>query len=290
VTMPDGEQYKTLDTLASLYGQLLAAGLDRTSAIVALGGGVTGDVAGFAAATFMRGIPFIQVPTTLLAQVDSSVGGKVAVDFGAAKNLVGAFYQPAAVIIDTGALRTLPAAHLRSGLAEIVKHGVLGSPALFEHIEKNGAEPIEWIVKEAVQVKINVVQQDPEERGIRAILNLGHTTGHAVEAVTNYEISHGDGVAIGLIAATHIALNMGVCAADVLPRLLAIYQHLGLSSSVSAQPSAIYRAMFADKKKRDGRLRFVLPKAIGEVTIAEDVPERVVVDALAKVTSVQPIL
>jgi 3-dehydroquinate synthase len=285
VLMPDGEQYKTLDTLANLYEQLLAGGLDRHSTIIALGGGVVGDTAGFAAATYMRGISFIQAPTTLLAQVDSSVGGKVAVDAGQAKNLVGAFYQPKAVIIDTDTLSMLPYHHLRSGLAEVVKHGVLGSPHLFEHIEQSGAEPIEWIVREAIQVKIDIVQQDPEERGIRAILNLGHTTGHAIEAVTGFQVSHGDGVAIGILAATYIAMDMGICAGDVLPRLLAVYKRLGLPSTVQADPAIIYQAMFSDKKKSDGHLRFILPKAIGQVVTRDDVPETTIMDALGSIAT-----
>ncbi len=284
ITIPDGEQYKTLDTLRDIYRQLLAAGLERGSAIVALGGGVVGDTAGFAAATYMRGIPLVQVPTTLLAQVDSSVGGKVAVDFGTAKNLVGAFHQPQAVVIDTGVLRTLPSAHRRCGMAEIIKHGVLGSPALFEHLEQHGAEPMDWVVREALLVKIRVVQEDPEERGVRAILNLGHTTGHAIEAVTEYWVPHGDGVAIGMVAATHMALELGICQADVLPRLLALLDRFGLPASVDADLEAVYRAMFADKKKREGRLRFILPEAIGRVIISDSVPEEIVRRALAQVT------
>ncbi|MCL4534008.1 MAG: 3-dehydroquinate synthase [Bacteroidetes bacterium] len=285
VTIADGEQYKTLATVDDLYSRFLAAGLERGSAVVALGGGVVGDTAGFAAATYMRGIPFVQVPTTLLAQVDSSVGGKVAVDHARAKNLVGAFHQPRAVIIDTAVLRTLLPQHLRCGLAEIVKHGVLGSPALFEHLERHGAEPMDRVVREALAVKIRVVQQDPEERGVRAILNLGHTTGHAVEAVTSYRVPHGDGVAIGMVAATHMALALGLCAPDVLPRLLALLGRFGLPTSVEADPNAIYEAMFADKKKKEGRLRFILPQAIGSVIISDQVPEEVVRLALARITT-----
>ena len=285
IEIPDGEQYKTLATVGSLYERFLAAGLERGSAVVTLGGGVVGDTAGFAAATYMRGVPFVQVPTTLLAQVDSSVGGKVAVDYGRAKNLVGAFHQPHAVLIDTATLRTLPPEHLRCGLAEIVKHGVLGSPDLFAHLEQHGAEPIDRVVRDALMVKIRVVQEDPEERGIRAILNLGHTTGHALEAVTDYRLPHGDAVAVGMVAATHMALALGDCAPEVLPRLVALLRRFGLPTAVAADPSAVYQAMFADKKKKDGRLRFILPQAIGRVIISDRVPEAVVRQALTEVTA-----
>ncbi len=285
IEIPDGEQYKNLATLDRLYGQLMQAGLDRGSAIVTLGGGVVGDTAGFAAATYMRGIPFVQVPTTLLAQVDSSVGGKVAVDHASAKNLVGAFYQPRMVIIDTATLRSLPSEHLRGGLAETVKHGLLGSPALFAHLEQYGAEPLPEVVRRSVQVKIDVVQQDPEERGLRAILNLGHTTGHAIEAVTGFRVPHGYGVAIGMLAATHMAMAIGICQPDVLPRLTALLRRFDLPLAVRAVPEEIYQAMFSDKKKRNGRLRFILPQAVGKVIISDDVPEEVIRHALRQVTT-----
>ncbi|MDQ3250522.1 MAG: 3-dehydroquinate synthase, partial [Chloroflexota bacterium] len=207
----EGEQHKTLATIAGLYEQFLDAGLDRSSPVIALGGGVIGDMAGFAAATYLRGVPFVQMPTSLLAMVDASVGGKTGVDLPQGKNLVGAFKQPQIVIIDPAVLETLPAAEYRAGLAEVIKHGIIGAPDLFEQLEAYGPTSLAHLVTDAVRVKVQIVQEDPFERGRRAILNLGHTFGHALELVSDFKVRHGEGVALGLVAAAHMAVTLGRC-------------------------------------------------------------------------------
>ncbi len=213
IEIPDGEKYKTLETVRAIYDQLIDARLDRRSIIFALGGGVVGDIAGFAAATFLRGVPFVQLPTTLLAMVDASIGGKVAVDHPRGKNLIGAFKQPHAIIADTDTLVTLPDAELRAGMAEVVKHAVIGDAGLFEVLEigdwrlesSNWRLVIgDWIAR-AIRVKVDIVARDPFEQGERAKLNLGHTFGHALEKLSNYELRHGDAVAIGLVCAARLA-------------------------------------------------------------------------------------
>ncbi|RME44321.1 MAG: 3-dehydroquinate synthase, partial [Caldilineae bacterium] len=198
--IPDGEAHKTLATVAGLYDRFLSAGLERKSVVLALGGGVVGDTAGFAAATYLRGVPFVQIPTTLLAMVDASVGGKTGVDLPQGKNLVGAFKQPEMVLIDPLLLRTLPAAEFRAGLAEVLKHGIIGHPALF-HALRRGDFTLPWMIAEAVKVKVRVVEADPFEGGRRAVLNLGHTFGHAFERLANFRLRHGEGVAMGLVCA-----------------------------------------------------------------------------------------
>ena len=203
--MPEGEQYKTLETVSDLYTQFLAARLDRRSTVVALGGGVVGDLAGFAAATYLRGVHFVQVPASLLAMVDASVGGKTGVDLPQGKNLVGAFKQPDLVVIDPDVISTLPTAEFRSGLAEIVKHGVIDAPDLFSRLEDEGPTSMSHMIVEAVRVKVRIVEEDPFERGRRAILNLGHTFGHALELVSNFSVRHGEGVALGMVAAAAMA-------------------------------------------------------------------------------------
>src|SRR5690606_3988091 len=210
VTMPDGEQFKTLATVATVYGDLVRARLDRGSTVIALGGGVVGDTAGFAAATYMRGVRLVQIPTSLLAMVDSSVGGKVGVDLPDGKNLVGAFKQPDAVIIDPEILETLPQPEWRNGMAEVIKHGLLADPVLLDtslHNRERAAE----LVRRAVQVKVDVVQQDPYEKGIRAHLNLGHTFAHAIEQVTQYRWPHGEAVGVGLLAAAQLSSVLSMC-------------------------------------------------------------------------------
>jgi shikimate kinase/3-dehydroquinate synthase len=279
-TMPAGEAHKTLDTVSDLYGQFLAAGLDRSGLVLALGGGVVGDVAGFAAATFMRGLSLVQVPTTLLAMVDSSVGGKTGVDLPAGKNLVGAFKQPALVAIDPATLATLPAADFRAGLAEVVKAGVINSPELFDRLE-DGQVNLSWIIRQAVAVKVAVVEADPYERGRRAVLNLGHTFAHAFEVLSDYQLRHGEAVAMGLAAASRLAVDLGRCPPDASRRIVALLDHLGLPTTIpDYDPEAVWEAMTSDKKKRGKRLRFVLPLNIGQVDIFDDVPRRAVLAAL----------
>lgn len=288
-TMPAGEEHKTLDTVSDLYRQFLKVGLDRSGLVVALGGGVVGDVVGFAAATYMRGLPLAQIPTTLLAMVDSGVGGKTGVDLPAGKNLVGAFKQPRLVIIDSEVLGTLPATDFRAGLAEVVKAGVIGSPQLFERLEDGQALPrpkayasLPWIIREAVAVKVDVVEDDPYERGRRAVLNLGHTFAHAYEVLSDYQLRHGEAVAMGMVSASRLAVDLGHCPPDVSQRIVALFDHLGLPTTPpDYDPEAVWEAMTSDKKKQGKRLRFVLPLDIGRVDVFDDVPRQAVLAILA---------
>ncbi len=279
--VPDGEAAKTLDTVRELYGAFLKAGLDRQGVVLALGGGVTGDLAGFAAATYLRGVPLVQVPTTLLAMVDSSVGGKVGVDLPQGKNLVGAFKQPALVVADVDALATLPAAELANGLAETVKTGIIGDALLFHQIEQHGPAPLPWIVRRAIGVKVAVVQADPYERGVRATLNLGHTFGHALERLSGYALPHGAAVAIGLVAAAKLAARLGAGDPGLAPRVAAVLARLGLPTAYRGYSSeAVWEAMGTDKKRRGGRLRFVLPRSLGDVVVSDAVPREEVLAVL----------
>lgn len=283
-SIPDGEQHKTLSTVAALYEQFLAGGLDRSGTVLSLGGGVTGDVAGYAAATYMRGVCFAQVPTTLLSMVDASVGGKTGVDLPQGKNLVGAFKQPVLVVVDLAVLATLPAEEIRSGVVEIVKHGVIGAPDLFAELERKAGLLSWWwrgdggtSIARALGVKIGVVEQDPFERGRRAVLNLGHTVGHGLERLSGFSLRHGEAVAIGLVAAARIALRMGRAEPSLASRIESVLSAWGLS--VRCPPldiDALWEVMAYDKKRKGRTLRWVLPHAIGQVEIAEHVPPDVV--------------
>jgi 3-dehydroquinate synthase len=280
--MPAGEAHKTLETVSDLYTQFLAAGLDRSGLVVALGGGVVGDVVGFAAATYMRGLPLAQIPTTLLAMVDSSVGGKTGVDLPAGKNLVGAFKQPVLVAIDPEVLATLPPADFRAGLAEVAKAGVISSPELFQRLEDGGTD-LSWIIREAVAVKVTVVEADPYERGRRVVLNLGHTFAHAFERLSDYQLRHGEAVAMGTAVAARLAVDLGHCSPAVSQRIIALLDHLGLPTApADYEPEAVWEAMTSDKKKQGKQLRFVLPLDIGQVDVFDDVPRQVVLATLAR--------
>ena len=282
--VPDGERFKTLDTVHDLYEELLDRRLDRSSVVVALGGGVIGDMAGFVAATYMRGLPLVHVPTTLLAMIDSSIGGKTAVDLPRGKNLVGAFYPPKRVVTDPSLLDTLPPEEFRSGLGEVVKAGTIGSEALFRRLEGEGFDSLPWILKEAIGVKVALVEEDPYERGRRAELNLGHTFGHALEALSNYSLRHGDAVSIGQRVAARVAVRLGLCDPDTEARIAALLEQLELPTSFAGyDPARVWDAMSADKKKRGKRLRFVLPVRVGEVTVTEDVTREVALQALDEV-------
>jgi len=281
ITIPDGEVHKTPETVRRLYDRFVAARLERHSTVVALGGGVVGDLAGFAAATYLRGILFVQAPTTLLAMVDSSVGGKVGVDLPQGKNLVGAFKQPALVVADTETLGTLAEAEWRAGLAEVVKHGLIGAPALLERLEQGEERQAEAWLADAVRVKVAIVEEDPFEEGRRAVLNLGHTFGHAIEQVTDYRWRHGEAVAVGLVAACHLSAARGACDSALLERIGTLLTRLGLPTHAPGlDPAALYRAMSTDKKRRGGRLRFVLVRAPGDVFVTDDVPTDVVHETL----------
>lgn len=283
IEMPDGEKYKTLDSVRTIYDQLIDAKLDRGSIIFALGGGVIGDTAGFAAATFLRGVHCVQLPTTLLAMVDASIGGKVAVDHPRGKNLIGAFKQPLAVIVDPKTLETLPDAEYRSGMAEVVKHGIIGDAELFGRLETGDwrLEVGSWLGR-AIQVKVDIVSRDPFEHGERAKLNLGHTFSHAFETLSNFEIRHGDAVAIGIMCATRLALHRKMCDERLVTRIEKLLSTIRLPTRVPREMSAnaIIAAMETDKKRVDARLRFLVPRAIGEVDIVDDVTTKEIVAAI----------
>ncbi len=278
-----GEQQKNLDTARSLYDLMLNGRMERLSPLVALGGGVVGDTAGFVAATFLRGVPFVQCPTTLLAMVDASVGGKVGVNVPQGKNLVGAFHQPCLVAIDTDTLKTLPARELRCGLAECVKHALIRDESLFDWIDQNlsailglNSDALVELVERNVHIKAAVVMADEKESGQRAHLNFGHTFAHAIEATQSYDSGghhHGEAVALGMVAATGLAVSLGRCPGDVLDRLTALLGRIGLpvADKGLAAPQRLLAAMRHDKKVQDGRIRLVLPDRIGSVGIVSDV-------------------
>ena len=287
--LPAGEEHKRLDRIEWLCGRFLEAGLDRSSAILALGGGVVGDVTGFAAASFMRGIRFVQVPTTIVAQVDSSVGGKTGVNHPLGKNSIGAFHQPSAVVIDLSLLSTLPGREVRAGLAEVIKHGVIADADLFVYMETNSASildkdpaALEWPVLRSCEIKSAVVAEDEREHGLRANLNYGHTFGHAFEAATGYKLFlHGEAVGLGMHAAGVLAELMGMTDAAFTARQRACLLAYGLPVSWPYIPiEETVAAMRHDKKARSGTLRFVLPDRMGHVVQRTDVPEECVRRAL----------
>lgn len=292
-TFSAGEAHKTLDTVQGLYEQLLEAGVDRSATVVALGGGVVGDVGGFVAATYLRGVRLVQCPTSLLAMVDASVGGKTGVDMPQGKNLVGAFKQPAAVLADVGTLRTLPPAQFAAGMAEVVKHALIAGGDLLSLVERGDwrqerlfqADQEQLLVNlivAAIGVKRDVVQIDPFEQGRRAILNLGHTFAHAIERVSNYDISHGHAVAMGLVAAADLSARLEHCDAALQLRLEAILERLYLPTRIPAslRPDDLLAAMGSDKKKVRGRLRFVLLRDVGDVFVTPEVPGDAVLQTL----------
>lgn len=289
--VPDGEEAKTLQVAASLYDSALAAGIERRAAVIALGGGVVGDVAGFIAATWLRGVPFIQVPTTLLAQVDSSVGGKVAVNHPGGKNLIGAFYQPLAVIADLDTLATLPPREIRAGLAEVIKYGVIGDASFFAYLEEHleGAlagdkEVLETIVLRSCAMKAAVVARDERESGLRAVLNFGHTVGHAVEAVTGFTAyRHGEAVAMGMVAAARLAVRRGMFSMEETGRLVRLLARAGLPVTLpDLDPATFQAALGHDKKVRQGQLRMVLPERLGRVQVISVSIEEVMAQVFEK--------
>jgi len=281
LVVPDGERYKTLETATWLYSRLLELGADRKSALVALGGGVIGDLTGFVAATFLRGLPLIQAPTSLLAMADASLGSKVGVDLPQGKNLVGAFKDAIAIVSDLSVLRTLPQREFKNGLAEILKAGMIGDAELFARLERGNVEPVEEILLPAIKVKANILAKDPFEHGERAYLNLGHTFGHAIEAVLQYQIPHGQAVAIGLRAAALLAERLGIASGEVRARVERALLGLGLAGAVGgARAEALLQAMEYDKKRQRRRLRFVLIQEIGVPLIVSEVPTSLLLEVL----------
>lgn len=280
ISVPDGEAYKTLATVEQMYSGMVDGGLDRRSTVLAFGGGVIGDMAGFAAATYMRGVRFVQAPTSLLAMVDSSVGGKVGVDLPQGKNLVGAFKQPAVVLIDTDLLKTLPPRERRCGIAEIIKHGLLADAGLLDLIHRAASHDAE-LVRRAVQVKIDVIQADPYEHGIRAHLNLGHTFGHAIEHVSGYAFAHGEAVGVGLVAAAMLAARIGLADSTLVETVRDLVASVGLPTRMGAlDPEAVYAVMGTDKKRQAGRLRFVLLRQIESPQIVDNIEKADVIAVL----------
>jgi 3-dehydroquinate synthase len=286
--MPDGEPAKRLATVEALAAKLAKLRADRQTVIVALGGGVVGDVAGLLASLYMRGVDVIQVPTTVLAQVDASVGGKTAVNLLAGKNLLGTFHHPRFVLIDPAVLATLPDREYRAGLYEALKCGVIGDPELFARFEQNHAKilkrdpvELEWVIARSVRLKAEVVSADERENGLRRVLNLGHTIGHALESETGYcGLLHGEAVAWGMVAATHIALAVGRTDSVTAGRIADAILSLGKLPAVKVNPRKILARLQTDKKTRGGAVHFILPRAIGKVDVVNDVPERVVLEAL----------
>jgi len=288
--LPDGEQYKTLQQYGAIMDFLLEHRHSRSTTLIALGGGVVGDLTGFAAATYQRGVDFLQVPTTLLAQVDSSVGGKTGVNHPLGKNMIGAFYQPRCVLADTSVFATLPAREFAAGLAEVLKYGVIRDPEFFAWLEANAdacvaRQPAALIyaVKRSCELKAEVVAADEREADLRAILNFGHTFGHALETLTGYQtLLHGEAVAIGMVLAADLSARQGLLAWAEAARVRAAVAALGLPVLPPPLPAdAVIAAMSLDKKVVSGRLRLILASAIGKVIITEDVNEQALLDTLA---------
>jgi 3-dehydroquinate synthase len=289
LSVADGEEQKSLNIASHLYTELNDYHTERTTPIIALGGGVVGDLAGFVAATYMRGIPFLQIPTTFLAQVDSSIGGKVAVNHGILKNMIGAFYQPRLVISDTCTIETLPTKEFVNGMAEVIKTAVIKDNKFFAFIENNldkinmlDKTTLEEVVFRSASIKVEVVTEDELDMGLRNILNFGHTIGHAIETVSNFGIKHGHAIAIGMITTAKIAEKIGYFSSNEFMRLKNVLEHSGLPTGITKLNTAkIIEAMKHDKKIINGKIRFILPKAIGEVFISDEVDLSVVEEVLS---------
>ena len=291
IVLPDGEEFKSLETVARIFDAMLAERCDRRTTVIALGGGVVGDMAGFAAACYQRGVPFIQIPTTLLAQVDSSVGGKTGVNHPLGKNMIGAFYQPQAVVIDTDTLSTLPDRELSAGIAEVVKYGLIRDPAFFYWLESNmdrllAREPnaLGYAIEQSCRNKAEVVAADEREAGLRATLNLGHTFGHAIETGLGYGVwLHGEAVAAGMCMAADLSNRLGWLTNADLHRAHQLLASAGLPTTPPAElsPARLRELMAIDKKVLDGRLRLVLLEQIGHAVIRDDVPAPLLTETLS---------
>ena len=309
IEVPDGEKYKSLSTAKYLYDELLKRKADRTTTLIALGGGVIGDLTGFVAATYMRGLPLVHIPTTLLAQVDSSIGGKVAVDHSLAKNIIGNFYQPKAVYTDPEVLQTLSDKDIKNGIVEAIKIAVIKSPVFFKWLEKNIDQLLKKhrdllceAVKEAVSLKADIVLKDPWEKGLRKILNFGHSIGHALEVGAGYQdLNHGEAVALGMLIETKIARNRGICSEEFEKQIKHILSFP--SSSLSSKSSSLsfprkreskslfqyiknidynqfWETLTLDKKNSQGKITFILPETLGKVLLIDDINKKEVIEAL----------
>jgi 3-dehydroquinate synthase len=289
VAVPHGEQAKRLEIATDLWDRILNAGCDRTSTVVALGGGAVGDVAGFAAATYMRGMNLVQLPTTLLAQVDASIGGKTAIDHPRGKNLIGAFHQPRIVIVDPATLATLPEREFRSGLAEVIKHGIVLDAAYFADLEasipallRRDLATLERVVAGSCRLKARVVERDEQEAELRWVLNYGHTVGHALEAATGFHRwAHGEAVSLGIAAEARVAERLGIGSRATTERQVCLLSAVGLPvNGLQVDPATVIEAMSRDKKSRDGRIPFVLAPEIGSFRIVREVQTDIVLQAL----------
>ena len=299
ITIPAGRQQKTLATVQTIYDQLLDIGFDRAGTIVALGGSVVGDIAGFVAATFMRGVNLVQCPTSLLAMADTSIGGKNSIDLPQAKNLIGSFKQPSLVLADVATLMTLPSEEFTSGMAEVIKHGILADIDLFTKVEQgdwplkteslhSSHSEFQQLVAQAIQVKITYVQKDPFDEGIRKQLNMGHTFAHAIEKVSGNTIRHGEAVAMGLAAATDLSVRLGYCDSDLKERIDLVLKKVGLPNRIPAHlsPQSILDTMGRDKKRLAQSNRLVLPVKVGEVFVADDIKNSDILDTLEAIRDI----
>ena len=290
LTVPDGEEYKSIETAGNLYSELSAGLAERGTPVLALGGGVIGDLAGFVAATYMRGMPLIQIPTTLLAQVDSSIGGKTAVNHGMLKNQIGVFYQPSAVFSDISVLKTLAANQLSNGLAEVIKCAVISDRMLFRLLEHKMMEireldekTLEATILRAAAVKTRIVSRDERDSGLRNVLNFGHTIGHAIETVTGFKVNHGTSVGVGMVVAGRIACRLGLFPERDLGRLTSVIAAAGLSTTIpELNITEVLDAIKHDKKVSGGNVKFILPTRIGQVIITDKVDLAMVAEVLAE--------
>lgn len=293
IEVPDGEKYKSLSTAKYLYDELLKRKADRTTALIALGGGVIGDLTGFVAATYLRGLPLVHIPTTLLAQVDSSIGGKVAVDHPLAKNIIGSFYQPKAVYTDPEVLQTLSDKDIENGMIEAIKMGAIKSPTFFKWLEKNIDQLLKKhkdllyeVVKEAVSLKVDVVLKDPWESGLRKILNFGHSIGHALEVRAGYQDSnHGEAVALGMLIETKIAHNRGMCSEEFEEKIKRILLFLRNQESIfkhikNLDYNQLWETLTLDKKNSQGKVIFILPEALGKFSLVDSITKEETIKAL----------
>jgi 3-dehydroquinate synthase len=292
-TIPAGEDHKTMEHLMPVFDRFLGAKIDRNTPLIALGGGMIGDMTGFVAATILRGVPFMQVPTSLLAMVDASVGGKTGINHAVGKNLIGAFHQPIAVFIDPELLKTLPPSELRSGLAECIKHDIIRDAQGFARLEQSihralelDIEYLAGLVAHNIALKARIVAADPFERGERAHLNLGHTFGHAIEIVSKYSYSHGECVALGMVAAAYTAQQLGLLNEPSRHRIINTISKAGLpTAGLKLDVKDLIDAMAFDKKIKAGKLRFILPDGIGKAVIRDDVPIELVKEALEQLAT-----
>jgi 3-dehydroquinate synthase len=294
IVLPDGEEHKDWRALSAIFDALLKNGCGRDTTLVALGGGVIGDLAGFAAATYQRGVQYVQVPTTLLAQVDSSVGGKTAINHPLGKNMIGAFHQPRLVLADTDTLKTLPERELRSGLAEVIKHGLIRDAEFFAWLEANierllsrQAEALEHAVLRSVAIKAEIVTRDERESGLRRVLNFGHTFGHAIETGLGYGVwLHGEAVAAGMVMAADLSRQLGYLSEADTGRIRSLLQRAGLPTAAKGlAPARIQQLMSVDKKVKEGRIHFVLLERLGAATLRSDVPPAAIDQTLARLAA-----